>query len=533
WLADVLAWKRDHAAALALLAELEKALPKDESVRARLAEVTLWSRDYAGALKRFRKLLSDSPADQPRLWSGYLQAVAGAGSRQQQDRQLVLQIHTRALAEDAADAGLKEDPLFLSHLGLALQPFDREGAEKLFEAAWKLQPSDADGRIQMGGVFVAAGRLEQARTLYPGLKLEGDNRFRLLELDVAARKWLEAERRCLAALKANPDDLEAQRWLADVLDWKRDHLRSLTWYEKLARALPDDHSIPVRMAEVTLASGDLDGALLRYRALLTAPREQSRLWAGYLQALAGADNVTKDDAPLVRAIHDAALGDPAGEEARGSAVFLARLAGGVLPTGDKDKADPLFTRAIGMAAKEFVPRFELAAALIAAGKTGEGRKLFKDAKPDGVDRFQLVELYAAVREWDEAARQCRLILEAEPGQRHARRWLADVLSWKGEYAESLKLFRDLLKGEPDNLDFQVRIAEVTLWGRDYVHAVPLFEALPEDVFLRASVRRGFVNAAASAAIVAPPTRGVVSRALWVAGRVQSADGQDDLGGDAA
>jgi tetratricopeptide (TPR) repeat protein/cellulose synthase/poly-beta-1,6-N-acetylglucosamine synthase-like glycosyltransferase len=532
WLADVLAWKRDHAAALALLAELEKALPKDESVRARLAEVTLWSRDYAGALKRFRKLLLESPSDQPKLWPGYLEAVAGVLTVGPKDRELILKIHEGAMAEDA-DLERKRDPLFLARLGLALQRAgEQESAEKVFAQAWQNKPEDAAGRLQMGGVLAAAGRVAEAQTLYQGLKPEGENRFRLVELYATARNWAEAEKLCRQMVQANADDLEAQRWLADVLDWKRDHLRSLTWYEKLAKAIPDDRSIPVRMAEVTLASGDLDGALVRYRALLTAPREQPRLWAGYLQALAGADNVAREDAAVVKAIQEAALNDPAGEELRGSAAFLARLAGGVLLTGDKDKADPLFTRAIGRAAREFVPRYELAAALIAAGKTGEGRKLFKDAKPDGVNRFQLVELYAAVREWDEAARQCRVILEAEPEQRHARRWLADILSWKGEYAESLKLFRDLLRGEPDNLDFQVRVAEVTLWGRDYVHAVPLFEALPEDVFLRASVRRGFVNAAASAAIVAPPTKGVVSRTLWVAGRLQS-DGGDDLSGDPA
>jgi tetratricopeptide (TPR) repeat protein len=534
WLADILSWKREHARALELFAQLEKALPGDESVRARRAEVMFWNRDYPGALRRYRELLTSAPADRPKLWPGYLQAVASAGSRSMRDRDLVRKVHERALAADCADAGLKTEPLFLARLALALQNFDAAAAGDLFEHAWALRPADPAGRLELGGVYVAAGRFQEAGNLYRGLKLEGEDRFRLVEMHVAARRWLEAQRECEAVLKTNPDDLEARRWLADVFAWKRDHTRALLAFDTLARALPDDRQVPVRQAEVALQSGDSDAALARFRALLAGGADRPQLWAGYLQALAGAARPGPEDAALVRTIHDTALdGREGSDEFAADAAFLARLATGLQVTGDRPAAETLFARALALDPKEVVARLELAAALVDAGRADEGHGQLKDLRPQGEERFRLVELYAGAHAWDEAAGQCRLILGGEPGQRHARRWLADVLAWKGDAAGSLRLFRELLAEEPDNIDLQLRIAQATLAGRDYAHAAPLFGALPEEAFGRPLVRRGFVDAAASAAVAAPPPADVRTRAAWLADRVLATHGTDTLAEDPA
>ena len=72
----------------------------------------------------------------------------------------------------------------------------------------------------------------------------------------------------------------------------------------------------------------------------------------------------------------------------------------------------------------------------------------------------------------------RALLERDPADFDAKRRLADLLSWKKEYAESIRLFEELKKAKPDDAVILLRLAEVTLWSKDVAKALLLFQGLP-------------------------------------------------------
>jgi predicted Zn-dependent protease len=486
-LADVLSWNKDYPEALALLEQLARDDPGDPELPVRLAEVTLWSGAYDKALNRFQALL-EAKFDQPELWRSFVDAAAGAQTLGEAQADLTLRIYERTDAEEAKDV------VFLARLAWVLQRLKETAkAGALLDRAVNLDPQTPADRRELAGVLAAAGRTRSALQMYEGLPLELADRYRLAALHAAVKDFAAAAEQCRAILKEKPTDKRARRQLADVLSWNKDYPEALALLEQLARDDPGDPELPVRLAEVTLWSGDYGKALARLQALLEAKFDQPELWRSFVDAAAGAPQLTDAHAGLAVRIAEQAVA-----EGSKDVVFLARLAWVLQRVKETAKASALLDRAVKLNPQTPTDRKELAGVLAAAGRSREALRLYEGLPLDLADRYRLAALHAAVKEFTAAAEQCRAILKEKPKDKRARRQLADILTWKKDYPEALALMQKLAEEDPTDAELPLRIAELTLWSGDYAKALARLQALLEAKFNQPELWRSFVDAAASA-----------------------------------
>src|SRR5262249_23041895 len=143
----------------------------------------------------------------------------------------------------------------------------------------------------------------------------------------------------------------------------------------------------------------------------------------YLAALAGAPTLEADDRKQVSRIRERALAPDKGDAAlRGDAVFVSRVALALQRTGDREAAEKLLTAATAIQAAEAPARMALGTVLMTAGRYEEPRRLFESVRLAGEDRFRLVELFSAMRDWPRAEQVCRNIYSANKEDLEAKRW---------------------------------------------------------------------------------------------------------------
>ena len=82
--------------------------------------------------------------------------------------------------------------------------------------------------------------------------------------------------------------------------------------------------------------------------------------------------------------------------------------------------------------------------------------------------------------------------------RDARRLLADVLTWKGDYEEALAIYNQLAKEVKGDNDLRVKIAEVYRYWQNYPQALQKFAELLTENFENKKLWIGFIDAASSA-----------------------------------
>jgi tetratricopeptide (TPR) repeat protein/cellulose synthase/poly-beta-1,6-N-acetylglucosamine synthase-like glycosyltransferase len=496
WLADILSWKGDYAESIRRFTELVREWPDDVDLPIRLAEVTLWSGDAAKAVSLFQALPEKSlePAN---VRKSYVEAGAGAdpAGPVKIDPKRMLAVEERSLA---ARDELSTDPIHLARLGLCLFRAGRQvEANRVLDRALALQSRDVNVRLELGGALAAAGRHGDAYRMYQGLTLEGPNRFRLIELFAARGDWEASLLELRALLARHPDDADAKRRLADVLSWKKDYAESIRLFEELKKARPDDASVALRLAEVLLWSNDLPKAVAVFQSVPERVRETVAFRRGFVDAAAGLDPATlvAIDRGIVRktAVLSLASGDPLLAEP----MFLSRLGLVLHRVGEKQLA----ARALELAEKQppadEAGRLELAGTLVAAGLYANAARLYEGMNLQGANRFRRLEMMAAQKDWPAALTECQRLIKADPADARARRWRADITSWKGDYAEAIRLFQELLAQEPENIELAIRLAEVQLWSKDFVKALAMFVKLPDAALSRPEMRSGFIEAASA------------------------------------
>jgi tetratricopeptide (TPR) repeat protein len=526
-LADVTSWKGEHAEALVLFRNLIKEDPDDLDARIRLAEVTLWSKNPAEALKLFQSLPVKA-LERAQVRRGLVDAAAALDekSRLQIDTRVLAAAANRALGESDA---LGSDVVHLARLGIVLVRIGEKGqAMRVLDRAVMLNAMDPATRIELGGAMQVAERFDDAIRQYEGLTLSTDSRFRRLEALSALKRFDLALAEAENLVRSRSDDLEAKRWLADIRSWKGDYAEAIRQFRELAKLLPADRDLPLRLAEVTLWSGDAASAVDLFQTLPDSALDDPKTRRAYIDAVAGLapDAPTKPQA--AKTLRSAELSLKAGDVLANEPTTLSRLAIGLVHSGEVDTAGRVLDRALALPAATPAIRLELGGALVAAGRFADALRMYDGLRFDKDNRFRKVELFAAQKQWSEALVECRAVLARDPEDLDAQRRLADLLSWKGDFAESIQLFAKLVQMRPADLGILVRLAEVTLWAKQPAKAFVLFDQLPEAAFERPEVRRGYIDAAAALA----PDAGAKAnhdRLLAVAKKSQNAG--DKLGTD--
>lgn len=502
--------------------ELLKKYPNDPEVEVALGNVLLWSAErtedktnrqeaYATALKHFQKILAaknwsqdpNSPASRGKVEQGFIDAAASAGELTKDQVAVAREIAGRRLD------GMTPDPIAAARLGWVLiktnDPDLRAEGLSLVRKAAAANPTQDAERQELAGVLAAARDFKGAADLLaPTAKTPAD-RMKLAELYAGARQWDQAVQQ-LTKVTDDPTTTAEQkaaatRDLARVLAWEGKHAEALALIADIIKRNPDDLEMRILQAEVNLWAKRVDQALALYLPLLKDYPDNREVQVGFANAAAKSKAAIADDvlAQLLRLADKAANPDVKDPllVARVAEAYATRLA-------DKERARQLARKAARMDPQDPVVRREVAYVLshpqIELYK--EADDLFATLELTGDERKQYVFIASQAENYDAARRQARLYLaEQVPGsvkEREARRLLADVLTWKGDYEEALAIYERLAEGRPKDRDLQIDIAQVYRYWQDYPMALTKFAQLVEENLENKALWIGLIDAASSA-----------------------------------
>src|SRR5262249_8300783 len=284
------------------------------------------------------------------------------------------QAHARMLGRIQQRVASKETKVeYLSRLAWALIRLkDMPSAEKLLDRALALKPAEPATRKELAGVLAAAGRHALARQMYDGLKLTLTDRLRLAEIDLAGRRFDDADMQVQAVLRLRPGHKHARLVQAAILAGRKRYAEAGKLYEELARDHPDDTAIPLKLAEVALWSEDYDTALIRFQELLEKNPDQPAIWKGYVDAAASAKTLPESCRAMAVHVHQKVRSTAAGD-----AVFLTRLAWVLRRVKEPDRAIEALERALALDPNSRSIRLQLAETLYERGDHAQAEQHFK------------------------------------------------------------------------------------------------------------------------------------------------------------
>jgi len=509
--ADILSWKGDIASLQEAIKVYERHLqtdPNDIASEARLAEITLWAKYYNDAVAKYQALLEPEKRFKDnalKYGDGFITAASSA--KELTPAQL-------KIAEQLAESKLKNttnDPILISRLAwVMLKAKERELAERLLSRLVIPKDAKTEVRKEIGDVLAGAGLYQKAIALMDNPRNDRE-RLELARLLIGAKEWNPAIAQLNVIVANNTADpptiKEARTLLADATSYKGDHAAAIRMFAELRRDFPEDTSLPIREAEVTLWARQYDRALQMFAGLYDRYPTDPRIWNGYESAIAaiGGSNAQLRIRPFVpeayvamaRRIAERVINQP--EQA--DAQLLSRLALAMYYVNDREKADEFIKRALELKSKDPIVRRELAGTLVVLKRFQEAVEQYRSFELSNEDRRRLIDIATAGENLDMAVNEARTLVQLDPTNRLDRKTLADVLAYRGDFSEAIAMYEQMLRDQPKDLDLAIQIANTWDWWRNYPEALVRYSQLlslrPDDVYL------GFIDAASSAPSLTP------------------------------
>jgi tetratricopeptide (TPR) repeat protein/cellulose synthase/poly-beta-1,6-N-acetylglucosamine synthase-like glycosyltransferase len=375
-----------------------------------------------------------------------------------------------------------------------------ELARSHFEELIRLHPDKMAYRNELASVLLNSGHHADLLRLYASVEPDYEGRILMVMSRTAAHDYDGALRDARAILKDKPGDATAEGLVADVLSRQGNRVQARVIYERLLKANGDNLKIAIQLAHLSLWARNYAEALDRFQAIFDQNRDRAKLLEqhpevgkAYVNAVASAPQIGPRQLEVARLLCENAL---TGNES--DAAFLARLGWVLHRLGDDERSSTLLERAHALNPTDQAIRRQFASVLVAFGKPDEALQLLEGRETSLDARLLLVDIYVANKDLTSAVRECRALRAEQPDNRLVTEKLADLLSWKKEYAESLQLFEQLMRSDPYNSTYAERLAEVSLWSGDYSEALRRYETLLATDFDRPAAWWGFVDAAAGA-----------------------------------
>ena len=193
--------------------------------------------------------------------------------------------------------------------------------------------------------------------------------------------------------------------------------------------------------------------------------------------------------------------------------ILAGAARAAAHAGDVDLAGEYYRPLMDRFPDIPLYRNEYAGSLLGARRYKEAAAVLRAGSLDPEGRTLLILVHTAAAEWDAAEREARALVNARPNDPMAEALLADVLNGRGDFRQAQTIYERVLKAGGDDLRIGLQLANVSLWAKQYDDALDRFQAVLDRyadlgaLFRKyPQVRRGYVNAAASAAKLGDPHR---------------------------
>jgi cellulose synthase/poly-beta-1,6-N-acetylglucosamine synthase-like glycosyltransferase/thioredoxin-like negative regulator of GroEL len=502
---------------------LDKKYPNDAEVAARLGHIYLWAGEravsqadkdeaYTNALKQFQRVIASKNfvvdpegkhlASRGKVEQGFIDAAASAPTLDATQMTVARELAARRMTGDAPD------PVSSARLAWVLlkskDPDQRkEGLDLVHKAAGGvLKPEE---RRELAGVLAAAKEFKAAADLLVPARATVEDSIKIADLYAGARQWDLAEQELNKirqdATATQEVKTKATRELAKVLAWAGKHTEALALIGEIVKLNSEDIEMRILQADVNVWAKNLDQALALYLPLIKEKPDNVDVQVGFANAAAKSKAAINDDA-LAQLLR---LADIAARNETKDALLVARVAEAYATRlKDPARAKQLAQKAANLDPKNPIVRREVAFVLAhpLIGLYKEADVLFTGMELVGEERKQYVFIASQAENYDAARRQARLYLaEQLPGslkEREARRLLADVLTWKGDYEDALALYERLAEEQPKDRDLKIEIAQVYRYWQNYPMALAKFADLVGEDRESKALAIGLVDAASSA-----------------------------------
>jgi len=507
FIADILSWKGGAGfdEAIKIYEKHLQQEPGDVEAQARVAEIALWAKYYNEAVTKYQALLETENlfrANAPKFGDGFIAAASSAKELNP------VQITIAQKLADQKLLNVTNDPLAVSRLAwVMIKAKDRERAEKLLSKVVVDKNTKPEVRKEIAGTMAEAGQYKNAIALLDAPQTDSE-RLVLARLYAGAKEWAPALKQTEVVLANNPADPEIVKETrilqADIMSYQANYAKALEQFAQLKLLYPADRNLDVREAEVTLWSRQFEKALPMFQALYDKYPTEPKIWLGFASAASdlGALNTSQKTKPLlpvtyattVARIADRVLNTPNVNDP----LLLGRLAVALTYINDPQKADLFMNRALALKNRDTLIRRELANSLALMKRYKDAIDQYAGIEMTPEDRIRLIDISTSGEDLDLAVREARFLVNHDATNRNYKKLLADVLSWRGDFAESLSLYEQLMREKPKDADLLLQMADVTLWWRHYPDALVRFGELLNVKGDESRVYFGFIDAASSA-----------------------------------
>jgi cellulose synthase operon protein C len=315
---------------------------------------------------------------------------------------------------------------------------DYPAAEKIFAAIGKRNPDSAPARNNLAQIYLAAGRVDDARKTYQDfLSRKPDSQPALLALaDIAAReeKWDEAIGHAEKARSAAPRDPAPGVKLLNLHIARQDWTRARVVAGELGMQFPGNAAIAEAQGRMLAASGDS----------LAASGDSNAAIDSYRQAYEAVPN----SEPILQRYLRALIAAKRFQDAR--TVLQARL--------DKDPGNRTL--------KQYLIRLEAETDGIEAG-LAKARAFAKGDSGSSVYDLTAADLYARSGKRTEAVTLLEKSAAAHPGDTAVAVTLARLYTAGGDPGKAEALLVARAKERPDDLAIRRTLADIYLLEKKY------------------------------------------------------------------
>lgn len=511
-LADVISWKGDYPMAISIYQRLKQEFADDEAfqedLRARLGRIYLWDDQFDQALQEFTPLMANADLDSG-LWEDYLDAARGATNLKDEQYAVINQIQQRSnqlvderrlgllarLADVQTRHGTPAVGILLLEQYLAILP---AGSEESVSVQQRL----ADAYLQTNRPAEALRILE---SMTPDQRGKEGLR-KMASAYLMTQNFESALDVYKQIIDRDPADAEARRWLADVYSWQGQYLQAISQFKELVERHPENDQYRIRLAQVYLWDEEFQQSLATFQPMMASAELGSDLWKDYLDAAAGAEELTQDQTDTVARLNRQA--DVLAENSRDD--LLSRLADVYAKHGDPRQALALLEEILAIGEPSRETKVRLANVMAQLDRPAEALAMLQGLELETEDKFLLAGVYAMLERFDDAVNVYREIAAEAPNDPRVDELLADAHTWNRDHATAVRLYRQLVERDPDNKGLRLKLAQAMLYNRQYDDAVTLFAPLIDPESTDWSVWRDYVDAAAGASSLTLEERELVN-----------------------
>ena len=337
-----------------------------------------------------------------------------------------------------------EDHLLLGQLYTVKH--DSAKAEAQFKAAQAIEPASEDVVLNLARLYAENGDIKRSAELLEAIPVADRTTKEEFALG-GAYEQLKNSKQAIAAYQRSvdmePENLDAQRSLAQALLADNQLDEALKQFEELIKADPEDTASLNRISEIQRREGKYTEALATIKKALA--KDPSSLEAGYnegllLDVLGRYDEAIAVYQKMVE-LTEHANGAYTKEEKANRSIFLERLGSVYTEQNKVPEAVAAYQKMVDLGGDYAVRGYQ--------GQTDT----YRDAKM-----------------FDQATEVCRKAVAANPNSRELKLLLAWQLADTGKLDEGLALANGMLTGKPGDREVYLQIYQIELRLKHYKEA---------------------------------------------------------------